>query len=91
MDRASNGGAMTTGPIDPTPCCGEKEYIPPKVEILQRNEIRIRFLSIGCVITVGCKEIPFTNLEAAMGSLEEYVKDPHTATKKWNEIFNSNK
>jgi len=80
-----NEGAMTG-----RPCCEEKEYIPRKGELLQRNEINIKFCSVGCVIRVGCKEIAFANVADAMDELNMYVNDPYKSTKKWNEIFNKN-
>lgn len=64
-----------------------KEYIPKKQEILREYEIGIRFLSIGCVIRVGCKEIPFTSVDDAMEELSLYVKDPYVEGKKWQKIF----
>lgn len=66
----------------------EKEYKRPVTEMLREHHIGIRFLSIGCVISVGCKEIAFTDRDVAMVELMDYVRDPHTATKKWNKRFN---
>lgn len=67
-----------------------KEYTPRKGEFLRNHEINIRFLSVGCVIRVGCKEVPFTSIEEGMRELNDYVKDPYQSTKRWNEIFNKN-
>lgn len=66
-----------------------KEYVPKRQELLREFEIGIRFLSIGCVIRVGCKEIPFTNVNEAMTELSNYVANPYEEGKKWNKIFNS--
>ena len=57
-------------------------------EMLREHEVHIRFLSIGCVIRVGCKEIAFEDRDKAMVELMDYVRDPHTATKKWDNKFN---
>lgn len=65
----------------------EKEYKKPVTEMLKENNIEIRFLSIGCVIRVGCKEIAFEDRDKAMVELMDYVRDPHTATKKWMKRF----
>ena len=65
----------------------EKEYKRPATEILRDHEVNIRFLSIGCVIRVGCKEIAFENRDTAMVELMDYVRDPNTATKKWMKRF----
>jgi hypothetical protein len=64
-----------------------KDYIPKRQEILREYEIGIRFLSIGCVIRVGCKEIPFTDVDDAMTELSNYVSNPYEEGKKWQEIF----
>ena len=66
-----------------------KEYIPNKQQILRDYEISIRFLSVGCVIRVGCKEIPFTNVGDAMVELNKYVSNPYEEGKRWNTIFDS--
>lgn len=69
----------------------EKEWVEPRADILRQHEIRIQFLSIGCVMNVGCKSIPFSTSEEAMKELNEYVANPHQAIKKWNNIFNEYK
>lgn len=66
-----------------------KEYIPNKQQILKDYEISIRFLSVGCVIRVGCKEIPFRRVSEAMEELNKYVSNPYEETKKWNTVFES--
>ena len=66
-----------------------KEYIPNKQQILREYGISIRFLSVGCVISVGCKEIPFTNVGEAMEELTKYVSNPYEEQKRWNKIFES--
>ena len=63
------------------------EYIPTRTELLQRNEISIQFMSVGCVIRIGCKSIPFESVEDAMKELNEYVNNPRKSTKKWEKIF----
>jgi len=64
-----------------------KEYKPKKQEILREYEILIRFLSVGCVVKVGCKEIPFRSVKDAMEELNKYVDNPYEEGKKWNSIF----
>ncbi len=68
-----------------------KEYIPNKQQILREYEISIRFLSVGCVIRVGCKEIPFRRVSDAMEELNKYVSNPSEEGKKWNTVFESAK
>jgi len=66
-----------------------KEYIPNKQQILREYDISIRFLSVGCIVKVGCKEIPFRRVSEAMEELNKYVENPHDETKKWNNLFDS--
>lgn len=90
-----NEGQISGGPMmaeRETPRMDEgysKEYIPNKQQILREYGISIRFLSVGCVISVGCKEIPFTNVGEAMEELNKYVSNPYEETKRWNKIFDS--
>lgn len=65
-----------------------QEYVPSSGELLKQNSIRISFLSRGCLIDIGCKTIPFENIEIAMKALNEYVADPYTQTKIWEKILN---
>ena len=67
----------------------KKEYIPKKQELLREYEIRLRFLSVGCVVMVGCKEIPFRSVKEAMDCVNEYVENPYEVGNKWREIFES--
>ena len=66
-----------------------KEYIPNKQQILREYNIDIRFLSRGCIVKVGCKEIAFTNVGDAMVELNKYVSNPYQEGKRWNQIFDS--
>lgn len=64
-----------------------EEYIPHKTELLREYEINIRFHSVGCVISVGCKSVPFSSVEEGMKALNAYVASPFEEKKKWNKIF----
>jgi hypothetical protein len=57
-------------------------------QLLREYEIAIRFLSRGCVIRVGCKEIAFEDTDNAMNELMEYAKDPYKTSEKWHKILN---
>jgi hypothetical protein len=57
-------------------------------QLLRENEIFIRFLSRGCIIRVGCKEIAFEDTDNAMNELMEYAKDPYKTSEKWHKILN---
>ena len=60
---------------------------PRKQEMLQNHEVNIRFLSVGCVVRVGCKEIAFTTVREAMTAINDYVKNPHGESERWWKIF----
>lgn len=64
-----------------------EEYKPKKQEILREYEIGIRFLSVGCVVSVGCKQIPFRSVKEAMEEINKYVENPYEERKKWQSIF----
>ena len=64
-------------------------YKPKKQELLREYEIRLRFLSVGCVVSVGCKEIPFRDIKEAMDYINKYVENPFEEGMKWREIFES--
>ncbi len=64
-----------------------KEYKPKKQEILRDYEINIRFLSVGCIISVGCKQIPFRSVKEAMDELNKYINNPYEEREKWFKII----
>ena len=90
MEESISGGPMMAErerPMMDRECT--KEYLPIKQQILKDYEISIRFLSVGCVIRVGCKEIPFRRVSEAMEELNKYVENPYEEGKKWNTVFES--
>lgn len=64
-----------------------KEYKPSRMDCLRNYSINIRFLSIGCIIEVGCKQIPFTTVKEGMEALNNYVANPYENGKIWEERF----
>jgi hypothetical protein len=64
-----------------------EEYKPKKQDILKEYEIGIRFLSVGCVVSIGCKQIPFRSVKEAMEELNKYVENPYVEAEKWHSIF----
>jgi hypothetical protein len=64
-----------------------KEYKPRKQEVLREYELKIRFLSVGCVVSVGCKDIPFRSVKEAMEEVNKYVENPYDESKRWRELF----
>lgn len=81
-----DGMPQTLGPLS-NMIGNEKEYYRSTAELLREHHVEIRFLSIGCVIRVGCKEIAFEDRDKAMVELMDYVRDPRTAIKKWKQRF----
>jgi hypothetical protein len=67
-----------------------KEWRPSQQEALQEHEIRIRFLSRGCVVSVGCKEIAFEDVATAMQEINDYVcgGDTYGMQQKWRKLLN---
>jgi hypothetical protein len=65
-----------------------KEWRPSKAEALREYEINIRFLSRGCIVRVGCKEIAFEDVHQAMREINEYVTgDTYEIQKKWIKLL----
>ena len=59
-----------------------------KQQLLCEYEIRIRFLSKGCVVSVGCKDLAFSSVEEAMASIRSYIDDPKNVGDYWRGQFN---
>lgn len=71
----------------PPPIEETREYRPSTQQALTEHRIEIKFLSRGCVVSVGCKEIAFETVDAAMTELNAYVAEPYEMQKKWREIL----
>ena len=67
--------------------CRKVQEKRPRSESLQQYEVRIKFLSLGCIMSVGCREVPFTSIAEGMAALNAYVADPDGEVQKWNELF----
>lgn len=67
------------------------KYVPRRSECLMEYEIHIRFLSVGCIIKVGCKEIAFSDIDAAIAELNMYFSNPYETKEKWYKFFNEQK
>jgi len=65
----------------------KEEYRPSNKEVLREHEIRIRFLSRGCIVSVGCQEIAFESVETAMTAINTYVANPYDEQKRWRKIL----
>jgi hypothetical protein len=64
-----------------------KEWRPSNREILKDYSLQIEFLSIGCLIRVGCRSIPFSTVKEGMKALNDYVANPYETRKIWEERF----
>ena len=69
----------------------KEEWLRPRMDFLKDYEINIRFLSLGCIVRVGCKEIAFTSITEAMNEVNAYVANPRESEKKYNKLFNEQK
>jgi len=65
----------------------KEEYRPSNQEALKEYEIRLHFLSRGCIVHVGCKSIAFETVESAMKEVNEYVNNPFECQQKWRKIL----
>lgn len=84
--------AMVPTPQDVKQCepqCEQaREYVPTQKEALREYEISIRFLSRGCIVSVGCKSIAFEDVSKAMEEINAYVcGDTYKVQKKWRKIL----
>ena len=59
------------------------EYTKQELKQLKGYVISIRILDKGCVVTVGCKDYAFEEIEDAMAELKEYIEDPIGVGKQW--------
>lgn len=78
---------LSNEPVMEQLCKSESAYKPSRSECLREYEVRIRFLTIGCLIEVGCKSIPFSTIKEGMAALNEYIEKPYETRKIWEEKF----
>jgi hypothetical protein len=64
-----------------------ESYRPSNISLLRDHEIRIQFLSRGCVIYVGCKSIAFEDVQLAMNELNKYVNNPYEEQQAWHKLL----
>jgi hypothetical protein len=67
--------------------CSNEQWQPSRSECLRDYSINIRFLSIGCVIEVGCKSVPFSTIKEGMEALNQYVAKPYETRQVWENRF----
>jgi hypothetical protein len=69
----------------PTEGCMEN-WIPTKTQCLGCHDINIEFLSIGCVVKVGCMSFPFKYVNDAIDAIKAYTENPHGERKRWEKL-----
>ena len=67
--------------------CDREQYRPSRMECLRDYEIGIKFLSRGCIINVGCKQVAFSTIKEAMNAFTDYINDPYTTRQIWEKKF----
>lgn len=63
------------------------EWKPTRMEALRDFRVEIEFLSIGCIIRVGCKSVPFSSVKEGMKALNDYIVSPVETRKIWEARF----
>ena len=91
MNESMNAGI----PVPPNAPIGladtsVERFKPTKQEALRDYRIEIEFLSVGCVIRVGCKSVPFSTVKEGMEALNAYVENPYEERKRWEKIIEEN-
>lgn len=66
-----------------------QEYKPSNLEVLKEYEIRLRFLNRGMIISVGCKDIAFSDIKEGLEELNKYFINPHEEQQKWYKLLNN--
>ena len=69
--------------------CNTKEWRPSRIESLRNHNINIEFLSMGCIVRVGCMSIPFQYVNDAVEAIQEYVKNPYDEKQRWEKLIES--
>jgi hypothetical protein len=67
--------------------CQTEDRRPSRNEALQLYDIRIKFLSRGCIVSVGCKEIAFQDLSDAIHEINKYFTCPYETQQEWHKIL----
>jgi hypothetical protein len=62
------------------------EWIPSRKECLRSHNINIEFLSMGCIVKVGCMSIPFQFINDAIDAIKAYTENPYEERQKWEKL-----
>ena len=66
-----------------------KPYRPSRMECLRDYSINIEFLSMGCIIRVGCMSIPFQFVNDAVDAIKAYTENPYEERQRWEKLIES--
>ena len=66
--------------------CTEK-WRPSRNECLRNHSISIDFLSMGCIVRVGCMSIPFQYVNDAMDAIKLYIDNPYEERQRWEKLI----
>jgi hypothetical protein len=78
-----------TLPINENSMLLSKEYRPSDNDILRQYEITLKYLSKGMIITIGCKQIAFSDNKEGLDALNAYINNPNDESDKWHKILNN--
>jgi hypothetical protein len=67
----------------------EKQWRPTRMECLRNHQINIEFLSMGCIIRVGCMSIPFQFVNDAVDAIKAYTENPYEERQRWEKLIES--
>lgn len=67
-----------------------KEFETPKSIVQERTRynISIEFLHKGCIVSVGCKRIAFSDNNTAIKAIQQYSDDPIGMQETWEKVLN---
>ena len=70
------------GPTEP---CESKEQREQRrrIEFLKNWRIEIQILDRGCTVSVGCKSIAFTSIEAGYREIGHYLENPQLVANEY--------
>lgn len=64
-----------------------KEWRLSRIECLKNYSIGIDFLSMGCIVRVGCMSIPFQYVSDAMDAIKLYIDNPYEERQRWEKLI----
>jgi hypothetical protein len=76
-------------PINENSMLLSKEYRPSDNDILRQYEITLKYLSKGMIITIGCKQIAFSDNKEGLDALNAYINNPNEESDRWHKILNN--